>query len=327
MDWAVFEGVKIGHLTDSESKTGVTVVLFECGATAGVEVRGSASGTFGTDAASPLHLVQKIHAVVFTGGSAFGLESAFGVMQWLEENGIGFETQVAKVPIVVGGVIFDLRVGSANVRPTKEWGYKACQVASTSEMSQGNVGAGTGATVGKVKGMEFAMSGGLGINFQRIGDQAVVAAVAVVNAWGDVVDWKTGEILSGAINPETGEWLNAESLLLKGELGYGFAPMLVGENTTLICVITDAGLTKLQATKAAQWAQNGLALAIRPAQTMYDGDFAVVASVGNKKCDFHALCVAIQRTVAEAILNAVRNSKPLSQLLRESQSTEKMPSI
>ncbi|MCX7642753.1 MAG: P1 family peptidase, partial [Armatimonadetes bacterium] len=187
MSWSVFEGVKVGHVTDLESKTGVTVILFERGATAGVEVRGSASGTFGTDTASPLHLVPKIHAVVFTGGSAFGLESVFGVMQWLEENGVGFDTQVAKVPIVVGGVVFDLRVGSANVRPNKEWGYKACQSASPSEMSQGNVGAGTGATVGKVKGIEFAMAGGLGISFKAIGDYAHVAALAVVNAWGDVV--------------------------------------------------------------------------------------------------------------------------------------------
>ncbi len=289
----------------------MTVVLFERGATAGVEVRGGASGTFGTDTASPLHLVPQIHAVVFTGGSAFGLESVFGVMQWLEEKGVGFDTQVAKVPIVVGGVVFDLRVGSANVRPNKEWGYKACQAASPSEISQGNIGAGTGATVGKVKGIKFAMTGGVGISFVSIGDRTHVAALAVVNAWGDVVDWKTGEIVAGARDPETGKWIDAESHLLSGEVGEGFAPMLVGENTTLVCVVTDVGLTKLQATKAAQWAQNGLALVVRPAHTMYDGDFAVVASVGNKKCDFHSLCVAVQRAAAEAILNAVRNSKPL----------------
>ena len=314
MDWSVFEGVKVGHVTDLENKTGVTVILFEHGATAGVEVRGGASGTFGTDTASPLHLVPQIHAVVFTGGSAFGLESVFGVMQWLEEKGIGFDTQVAKVPIVVGGVVFDLRVGSANVRPKKEWGYNACQVASPSEISQGNVGAGTGATVGKVKGMEFAMTGGIGISFKSIGNHAHIAALAVVNAWGDVVNWRTGEIVAGARDPQTGKWINAESYLLSGELGKGFTPMLVGENTTLVCVVTDVGLTKLQATKAAQWAQNGLALAVRPAHTMYDGDFAVVASVGNKKCDFHSLCVAIQHAVADAILNAVRSSKPLGML-------------
>ncbi len=314
MDWSTFEGVKVGHLTDFENKTGVTVILFERGATAGVEVRGSASGTFGTDTASPLHLVPQVHAVVFTGGSAFGLESVFGVMQWLEEKGIGFDTQVAKVPIVIGGVIFDLRVGSANVRPTKEWGYRACQIASPNEMSQGNIGAGIGATVGKVRGIELAMTGGLGIAFQKVGTNVNVGAIVVVNAWGDVVNWRTGEIVAGAYDPETGEWLNAENFLLKGEMGYGFAPMLVGENTTLVCIITDAGLTKLQATKAAQWAQNGLALAIRPAHTMYDGDFAVVTSVGRKSCDFHALCAAIQRAVTEAILNAVKNSKPIRYL-------------
>ncbi len=311
VDWSVFESVKVGHVTDLENKTGVTVILFENGATDGVEVRGGASGIFGTDTASPLHLVPKIHAVVFTGGSAFGLESVFGVMQWLEENNIGFDTQVAKVPIVVGGVVFDLRVGSSSVRPTKEWGYRACQLASSSEMRQGNIGAGTGATVGKVKGMELAMTGGVGVSFKSIGNYAHVAALAVVNAWGDVVDWRTGKIIAGARDPATGEWIDAENYLLGGEMGKGFAPMLVGENTTLVCVVTDVGLTKLQATKSAQWAQNGLALAVRPAHTMYDGDFAIVASVGSKKCDFHSLCVAIQRAVADAILNAVRNSKPL----------------
>lgn len=314
VDWSVFDGVKVGHVTDQENKTGVTVVLFEKGAVAGVEVRGSASGTFGTDTASPLHLVPQIHAVVFTGGSAFGLESVFGVIRWLEERGIGFDTQVAKVPIVVGGVVFDLRVGSSTVRPNKEWGYKACQLASTSEMSQGNVGAGTGATVGKVKGIKFAMAGGVGIAFRSIGSNVNVAALAVVNAWGDIVDWRTGKIVAGARDPETGEWIDAESYLLSGEAGFGFTPMLVGENTTLVFVVTDAGLTKLQATKAAQWAQNGIALSVRPAHTMYDGDFAVVASVGSKKCDFHSLCVAIQHAVAEAIVNSVRNSSPLSKL-------------
>lgn len=311
MDWSVFEGVKVGHVTDRNNGTGTTVILFERGAIAGVEVRGSASGTFGTDTASPLHLVPQIHAVVFTGGSAFGLESVFGVMQWLEEHDIGFDTQIAKVPIVIGGVVFDLRVGSSNVRPTKEWGYRACQAASPSEISCGNVGAGTGATVGKVKGIEFAMTGGIGIAFRSIGDQVHVGALAVVNAWGDIVDWRSGEIVAGAKDPDTGEWIDAESYLLKGETGLGFTPMLVGENTTLVCVITDVGLTKTQATKAAQWAQNGLALVVRPAHTMYDGDFAVVASVGSKSCDFHSLCVAIQHSVAEAILNAVRNSTPL----------------
>ncbi len=311
MDWSVFDGVKVGHVTDSENATGVSVILFERGAVAGVEVRGSASGTFGTDTASPLHLVPSVHAVVFTGGSAFGLESVFGVMQWLEEQGVGFDTQVAKVPIVIGGVVFDLRVGSPTVRPTKEWGYRACVAASTTETRQGNIGAGTGATVGKVRGLEGAMKGGVGLQFLQIGGAAHVAALAVVNAWGDIVDFRTGEIVAGARDPQTGKWLNTETYLLRGEQGWGFQPMLVGENTTLVCVVTDAGLTKLQATKAAQWAQNGIALAVRPAHTMYDGDFAVVASVGNKRCDFHALCVAIQHAVADAIVNAVKHAEPL----------------
>lgn len=311
MDWSVFDGVAVGHVTDLEHATGVTVLLFEQGATAGMELRGGATSTFGTDAANPLHLVPHLHAIVFTGGSVFGLESVFGVMRWLEERGIGFDTQVARVPIVSGAVVFDLRVGSASVRPTKEWGYQACQNAAPTETRQGNVGAGAGVTVGKVKGLDFAMKGGVGIAFTRIGAKVHVAALAVVNAWGDIVDFRTGQMVAGARDRTTGEWLNTERLLLSGEHGWGFQPMLVGENTTLVGVVTDAGLTKGQAMKAAQWAQNGLALAIRPAHTMYDGDFAVVASVGTKRCDFHALCVAIQHAVADAILNAVRHAQPL----------------
>lgn len=311
MDWSIFESVSVGHVTDEENGTGTTVVLFERGAVAGVELRGGATGTFGADATNPLHLVPNIHAVVFTGGGAFGLESIFGVMQWLEERGIGFETGIRKVPIVVGGVAFDLRVGSPDVRPTKEWGYRACQAASPNEMRQGNVGAGTGATVGKVLGLDSAMKGGLGIAFVSVGNKVHVAALAVVNAWGDIVDFRTGQIVAGARNHQTGEWLQTEKLMLSGKQGWGFMPMFIGENTTLALVVTDAGLTKPQAMKAAQWAQNGFVLAIRPAHTMYDGDFTVAVSVGNKRCDFHGLCIAIQHAVADAIVNAVRKAKPL----------------
>ncbi len=239
------------------------------------------------------------------------MESIFGVMRWLEEREIGFGTNIGKVPIVVGGVVFDLSVGSPITRPTKEWGYQACELASLTEMRQGNVGAGTGVTVGKVRGMESAVKGGTGVHFVTIGGTVHVAALAVVNAWGDVVDFRTGQIVAGARDPQTGKWLHTEQLLLSGELGWGFQPMLIGENTTLVCVVTDAYLTKVQATKAAQWAQNGLALAVRPAHTMYDGDLAVVASVGNQSCDFHALCVAIQHAVTHAILNAVKHAQPL----------------
>lgn len=311
MDWSTFTGVKVGHVTDLEGGTGVTVVLFESGATAGVELRGGATGTIGVDTTSPLHIVPYIHAVVFTGGGAFGLESVFGVMQWLAERDIGFETGIRKVPIVVGGVVFDLRVGSPDVRPTKEWGYRACEVAGPSEVGQGTIGAGTGVTVGKVRGLETAMKGGLGLAFTTIGGSVSVAALAVVNAWGDIIDFRTGRIVAGACDPQTGQFLDTARVMLGGAEGWGFMPMFVGENTTLALVITDAGLTKAQAMKAAQWAQNGFVLAIRPAHTMYDGDFTVVASVGTKRCDFHALCIAVQETVAEAILNAVKHAKPL----------------
>ncbi|MCS7224139.1 MAG: P1 family peptidase [Armatimonadetes bacterium] len=311
MDWSVFSGVRVGSVTDLEAGTGVTVLIAEEGGVLGMEVRGGAASVLGLETSSPLHLIEKAYAIVLSGGSAYGLESVFGVMKWLEEKGIGFDAKVAKVPIVAAGVVFDLRVGSATVRPNKEWGYLACQRASPQEMRQGNVGAGAGVTVGKVLGFDYAMKGGLGIAFKRVGEKVNIGAVAVVNAWGDIVDYRTGKRIAGAWDRKENRWLDSEEVLLSGQIGWGFQPMIVGENTTLVCVITDAGLTKIQANKAAHFAQNGLALAIRPAHSMYDGDVAFVLSVGNKRSDFHAVCVAIQQAVAEAVVNAVLSADSL----------------
>ncbi len=311
MSWSVFPGVRVGHVTDIDAATGVSVLIAEEGAVMGAEVRGGAAGVIGLEVCSPYHLMERAHGVVLSGGSAFGLESAFGVIQWLAERGMGFDAKVAKVPIVLAGVVFDLRVGSSTVRPNKEWGYLACQVSHPNETRQGNVGAGAGGTVGKVLGFDFAMKGGLGLAFKQVGEEGNVGALAVVNAWGDIVDYRTGQRVAGAWDREAKKWVDSEGVLLRGEMGWGFQPMMVGENTTLVCVVTDAGLTKTQANKAAHYAHNGLALAIRPAHSMYDGDVAFVLSVGRKRCDFHGVCVAIQQAVAEAILNAVLNADPL----------------
>ncbi|MCS7252983.1 MAG: P1 family peptidase [Armatimonadota bacterium] len=298
--------VHIGHVSEIEAGTGCTVLLFPEGAVCGVDVRGSASGTFGIDTAGILHVVPYAHALVFTGGSAFGLESVFGVMRWLEEKNIGFDVGVTKVPIVCGAVIFDLYVGSHNARPNADWGYRACEsaVPLRNGLMQGNIGAGTGASVGKVLGMEHAMKGGLGLACVELPNSVFVFALTVVNAWGDVVNWRTSEIVAGAYDRLRRNFINSmEVVKVRG--GIGFASHGGLQSTTLAAVITNARLEKWQATKLAQAAQDGIALAVRPAHTMFDGDTAFAFSVGATGANMNSLCVAAVEAVAQAILNAV----------------------
>lgn len=306
------EGIQIGHVTDAEHATGCTVILCPNGAVCGVDIRGGASGVYGADTAGMLHLVPRIHAVVLTGGSAFGLETVFGVMRWLEEQGIGFDVGITKVPIVCGAVIFDLGIGAHDVRPDREWGYRACKLASTGEgaLKQGTIGAGTGATVGKVMGMDCAMKGGLGMASIELPNDVLVTGIAVVNAWGDVIDWRTGEIVAGVYDRQRKQLLNA-SELVKHIVGVGFRTPTQLENTTIAAVITNAQLAKWQATKLAQFAQNGIALAVRPAHTMFDGDAAFALSVGDKPADLNALGIATQEAIATAILNAVTHAESI----------------
>jgi L-aminopeptidase/D-esterase-like protein len=298
-------GIKVGHHTDPIGATGCTVVLCEQGATAGVEVRGAAPGTRETDLLRPGHLVQQIHAVLLAGGSAFGLDAASGVMKYLEEQGCGFDTGVARVPIVPAAILFDLAIGDPSARPDAHAGYQACLAASAGPLQEGTVGAGTGATVGKLLGMDHAMKGGLGTASERIGDGITVGAVVAVNCFGDVVDWRTGETLAGARKTDGGYLNTAQAI--KGSLA---STILRFTNTTIGVLATDARLSTEEANKVAQLAGNGYALTIRPT-TMLDGDALFVISTGDRRSDVSAVGAAGAEVVAEAIVRAVKHAQSL----------------
>jgi L-aminopeptidase/D-esterase-like protein len=302
-------GIKIGHYTNLEAATGCTVILCEEGAVAGVDVRGSAPGTRETDLLRPMNLVDRIHAVLLTGGSSFGLNAAQGVMQYLEERGIGYDTAGAKVPIVSAVVLYDLDIGSAKVRPGPEEGYRACLKASDAEMSEGCVGAGTGATVGKLLGIKQATKGGLGIASEQIGKNIVVTAIIAVNAVGDVIDPKTGNILAGARRTDGRTFANSTRLLKK--IGLSWSNGLT-TNTTIGAIITNAALNKEQINKVAQMAQDGVARAIDPCHTMYDGDAIFALSLGKEQCDVNLIGVTAAHLVSEAIIRAVTSARSLS---------------
>src|SRR5574341_1069078 len=289
-------GIKVGHATDAEAATGCTVILCTQGAVGGVDVRGGAPATRETDLLRPGMLVERVHAVLLAGGSAFGLAAADGVMRFLEERGIGFDVTVAKVPIVPAAVIFDLTIGSPTVRPTAAMGYAAAQAAAGGRVDEGSIGAGTGATVGKVMGPLSAMKGGVGTWAIGLVGGAIVGALVVVNAYGDVVDDRTGQILAGARDPATGRLLNTARALVGG----GSAPASAA-NTTLAVIATSAGLTKEQANKLAQLGHDGLARVISPAHTMYDGDTVFALSLGHAKADPVVLGAAAVVAVAEAV--------------------------
>ncbi|HQR33945.1 MAG TPA: P1 family peptidase, partial [Blastocatellia bacterium] len=233
-------GIKVGHFTDNRRPTGCTVILCEDGATGGVDVRGSAPGTRETDLLDPKNLVQQVHAIVLSGGSAFGLETATGVVRWLEERGIGYDVGVAKVPIVPAAILFDLTVGDAKIRPDAEAGYKACKAASANAPAEGNVGAGAGATVGKMFGGKRAMKGGIGTASIKL-DGLTVGAIVAVNAVGDVIDPTTGKLIAGARTADGKKLAGTMAGILRGE---ALPPMLGGTNTTIGLVATDAKLDK-----------------------------------------------------------------------------------
>lgn len=297
-------GIEVGHAQNFHAGTGCTVVISRKGAVGGVDVRGSAPGTRETDLMRPMNLVERVHAVVLCGGSAFGLAAAGGVMRYLEEHGVGFDTGVARVPIVAGAVIFDLGYGDWRVRPDEGMGYEACLNAGTGDVPQGSVGAGTGATVGKILGMECCMKGGVGTSSIRLPGGIVVGAIVVVNALGDVVDPQTGRILAGARDPKTGKFINTWNFILEGNTIKG---QELG-NTTVGVVATNAYLTKEQANKVAAMAHDGLALAIRPVHTMLDGDTLFALSTGQIECDVNVIGTSAAEAIARAVVNAVKNA-------------------
>lgn len=300
----MIKGFKIGHYTDQKALTGCTVILCPEGAVCGVDVRGGAPGTRETDLLSPTCMVEKVHALVLSGGSAFGLAAADGVMRYLEEKGIGFDTRYARVPIVPAAILFDLNVGDPKVRPGPQEGYEACRNAS-SDTKTGSVGAGTGATVGKILGPASMMKAGLGAHKIALAGQVEVEALVAVNAFGDVID-RNGSILAGAYDTKTG-FLNAASFIM----GHPVPPASQMENTTLGVVMTNVKLNKSQATKVAQMAQDGLARAISPVHTQYDGDTVFVLSLGEKEMDVSILGSAAALAVEEAIRDAVRSGEGL----------------
>lgn len=302
-------GLKVGHHTLAARPTGCTVVLAEAGAVAGVDVRGGAPGTRETDLLDPVNSVEKVHAIVLAGGSAFGLEAATGTMRWLEEHGTGFDVRVAKVPIVPAAILFDLGVGDPTIRPTADCGYRAAAAATSAPVPEGNVGAGAGATVGKARGMGRAMKAGVGSAAIVQPGGLVVAALAAVNAYGDVIDPATGTVVAG-VRGEDGHGLaDLRRLLRSGEP----ARVALNENTTLVVVATNARLTKTQATKIAQMAQDGVARAIWPAHTPADGDttFALATGTFEAPADVLVIGALAADAAADAIVRAAREATSL----------------
>jgi L-aminopeptidase/D-esterase-like protein len=304
------EGVKVGHFTDSRRPTGCTVLIFEKGATAGVDVRGSAPGTRETDLLNPTNTVQQVQAILLSGGSAFGLDAATGVVRYLEEHGLGFRVGSVVVPIVPAAVLYDLNIGDPKIRPTAESGYKACENASSGNVAEGNVGAGAGATVGKMFGPKQAMKSGLGTASIRIAKTGVVvAAIVAVNAVGDVVDPKTGQIIAGARTPDGSGFMDSMAQIRAGR----GVEMPAGANTTIGVVATNVAFDKTQMTKIAQMAQDGLARTINPAHTLADGDtiFAVATGGISTRANHGAIGALAADVMARAVVRAVMSARGL----------------
>ncbi len=306
-------GILVGHATDREGLTGCTVILAEAGAVGGVSVGGSATGTEELAALEPGHVAGRVHAVVLAGGSAFGLEAASGVRRALERKGVGFETSAARVPIVPCAILYDLGIGRSDARPTREMGEVAVGAASDGPVEEGAVGAGAGATIGKLFGMRQAMKSGLGSATVAL-DGALagvhVAALAVVNAVGDAIDPRTGAIVAGArVNPQSTEFAGSARQMKRGAIG-SFGP----ENTTLVVVATNAQLSRIEARKLAELASLGMARALNPVNTMVDGDIVIALSLGDRRAPVDALGVAAAEAVVESILRAVRLAPSLGGL-------------
>lgn len=302
-------GVLVGHDTNLEAATGCTAILTPTGAVGGVDVRGGAPGTRETDLLNPSCLVERVHGVMLAGGSAFGLAAADGAMRWLEARGHGFDVRIAKVPIVPAAILFDLGVGRADVRPDAAAGYAACEAATADPVQEGSVGAGTGATVGKLRGPAFMTKGGLGSAGIQLGDGLIVAALAVVNALGDVVDPHSGRIVAGLRGDDGRSFPGTINLLaggLTGERGWiPTQPSAPATNTTIAVVATNAALTKSEATKVAQMAHDGFARAIRPVHMPQDGDLCFVLSLGDHPAQVGMVGVLAAEVLAAAIVRAV----------------------
>jgi len=301
-------GIRVGHLSDFDAITGCTAILCGEGAVGGVDIRGSATGTQEIATLDPGHVTPRVHAIVLAGGSAFGLEAASGVRRYLESRGIGYATGEAKVPIVPAAILYDLGIGKAHVRPTVAMGEAAAAAATAESVQEGCVGAGTGATVGKLFGMKQAMKSGIGSYTVTLPGGVLVAALAAVNAVGDVRDPATAKIVAGARKaPGSREFADTVEQMKRGIGPGGVSPA----NTTLVVVATNASLTKVQTKKLAEFGSLGVARSIYPINTMYDGDTTFALSLGDKTADINVLGVAAAEAVSQAILRAVKLAKPL----------------
>jgi L-aminopeptidase/D-esterase-like protein len=303
-------GIRVGHVSDYEAITGCTAILCEQGAVGGVDIRGSASGTQEIDTLSPGHVADRVHGILLAGGSAFGLEAAAGVRRYLAHRGVGFTFGGEHVPIVPAAILFDLGIGKPNVHPNVAMGEAAAAAATVDAVKEGCVGAGTGATVGKILGMKQCMKGGVGSFTVTLPGGVMVASLVAVNAMGDVRDWATGKIVAGARKAaDSREFVNATEYMKRAE------PVKPGagasKNTTLGVVVTNAKLNKVQAQKLAQFASLGMARTIYPVNTMSDGDIVFALSMGSHQADIDVLGVAAAEAMAESILRAVRFAKAL----------------
>jgi L-aminopeptidase/D-esterase-like protein len=310
-------GIRVGHAHDLAALTGCTVILCENGAVGGAAVRGGSPGTRETDLLRPMHRVERVHAVMLSGGSAFGLSAASGAVSYLEGRGIGFDARVARVPIVPSAILFDLGLGDASVRPDSAMGYRACLNASSERPAEGNVGAGTGATVGKILGPGQAMKSGIGTASLEIGGGVVVGAIFAVNAFGDVVDPATGTILAGARAADVGPLrigspgYFADTLhLLKTTVGRTALSLAMRQHTVIGAVATNARLDKAQINKVAQMAHDGLARTIRPAHTMLDGDTIFALATSKRRADPSIVGAFAAEVTAQAIVRAVQTAGP-----------------
>lgn len=303
-------GIEVGHFTDTRRPTGCTVVMAREGAVAGVDVRGAAPGTRETDLLHPSNLVDKVHAIMLAGGSAWGLEAATGAVRWLEERGVGLDVAVGRLPIVPAAVLFDLLVGDMRIRPDAAAGYAACAAASSADPAEGNVGAGAGAVVGKVFGIQHAMKGGVGTASVTV-DGVTVGALIACNALGDVIDPETAQVMAGARTDDGRALRDTRRALLCGQPPQ---PLLAGTNTTIGVVATDAILTKVQAHRLAIAAHDGLARSINPVHTMSDGDtlFSLGTGRAGKSLGMMVLATMAAEATARATVRAVQAARSVT---------------
>jgi L-aminopeptidase/D-esterase-like protein len=301
-------GLRVGHYSDLRAATGCTVILCECGAVPGVHVSGASPGGREIELLRPGYSVNLVHGLLLSGGSSYGLDAAAGVLSYLEEHGVGYDTVAGVVPIVPAAIIFDLSIGDGRVRPTAADAHAACVAARDECMDEGSIGAGTGATVGKCLGLEHATKGGLGMATVSLGGEVVVSALIVVNAWGDVLNPTSGDVLAGPRDLEGRGFMRTADLLKARRMRRPFPT----SNTVIGVVATNVRLRKEQTHRLAQMAQVGLARTIDPCGSMYDGDTLFVLSAGDSRCDMNVLGVGAVEAVSEAVQRAVMNAKSIA---------------